>query len=795
MKADNDKSKQELIRELEDARKEIQRLEKLESIFPQHVEELLNSLPELVSLHDLDFKVIYSNWSGLGAIPEEERVLGEKCHKIFRGLDQPCPDCWVGEVIKTKKPLHTELEHSEDFIVELFIIPIMDEEGNPCFFLELVRDITEIKNHRRSMQAVQDQLVDHNKLLQGILDGIPDVVAVVRPDRTVTRYNQAGYDLLGISEEEFTPRKCYELLGRKKSCESCATAKAVETGKLACLEKYVSDFKKYLDCRSNPIFDENGEVTSIIQILMDITDRKEFESKLKQSEQRLRGIFESVDMVAVQGYDHNRKVIFWNKPSEMLYGYTQEEAMGQRLEDLIIPDPMRKAVIEGINDWLNDGPPIPPGELTLRHKNGSPVHVHSSHVMQKNFTGKKEMYCIDVNLAEVKKAHRELIKAKELAEAANYSKSEFLANMSHEIRTPMNGILGMFQLMATTDMDDEQKEYVQMGMQASKRLTGLLSDILDLSKVEAGKLSLGSQEFDLRKMLNQVFDLLQPMMSNSDVDIILRIDPGLPQTVVGDSLRMQQVLTNLLGNAFKFTHKGRVTLGAAPLASEDNKSRILFKVSDTGIGIPEDRLGEIFNHFIQLGEGYTRNYQGAGLGLSICKQLVSLMGGSIFVESAPGDGTDVYVSISFDLPAPKTSDEEVEDKTDVMSDLATRVLLVEDDYISSLTAQRQMEKVGCEVTLATNGKQALEALDKARFDLVLMDIQMPVMDGVEATKAIRNGQAGEDKKSVPIVAMTAYAMLGDKENFLEAGMNDYIAKPIEFDELMLILAKIRANEL
>ncbi len=504
-------------------------------------------------------------------------------------------------------------------------------------------------------------------------------------------------------------------------------------------------------------------------------------------EKQFRKLIDHVEMVSVQGYDKDRKVVFWNTASENLYGYSREEALGKKLEDLIIPEYMRKDVIAHITNWHKNGIRIPAGELELLRKDGTVVPVYSAHVMQENHDGSKYMYCIDVDLTEIKKAHTQLIRAKEVAESANRAKSEFLANMSHEIRTPLNGILGMLQLLKMTSQDHEQQEYIDLAVMGAKRLANLLSDILDLSRVEAGKLIMEFTPFDLPELMHNIVDLYRPVIRQKNITMEMNIHPNTAVCVQGDAARLQQVLTNILGNAMKFTEHGKITLETYPLPTlSSDLSKTLFSVSDTGPGIPDDKMDELFAPFTQCSEGPSRLHQGAGLGLTICKQLVMLMGGNIAVESEYGKGTTVYFCIPFGIP-PQTC--EFKEKAPFTQSIhsKSRVLLVEDEAISRLAAARQMELAGFEVSTAENGQRALEKLSSESYDLIMMDIQMPIMDGLTATKAIRRGDVGEKIKDIPIIAMTAYAMKGDKARFLAAGMDNYLSKPFENKDLLKIL--------
>ena len=496
--------------------------------------------------------------------------------------------------------------------------------------------------------------------------------------------------------------------------------------------------------------------------------------------------------------DVEGRITYANDRFCSISGYRRDELLGQN-HRLIKSETHPREFFSDLWKTIGRGD-VWHGEICNRRKNGALYWVNATIVPLLGIDGSVQQFiAIRTDISDRKAIEHSLEIAKDLAEQANTAKSQFLANMSHEIRTPMNGILGLLTLLQRTELSPAQRDYTQKTDSAARALLALLNDILDFSKIEAGKLQLAERPFQITALLRDVEAILQGAVGNKPFQWRLELAPDLPDTLLGDDLRLQQVLLNLGGNAIKFTEQGEVCISVRKLYSDAQKVRLEFRVRDTGIGIPPAQHQRIFEGFAQAEASTTRRFGGSGLGLAIARQLVQLMGSDLALESEPGVGSVFYFALTFAVPLERAS--KTTQATQSAQKLAAgptrapqkrlaglRLLIVEDNKINQMVAQTLLEQEGAQIVLADNGALGVKAVEMTRtgadtppFDAVLMDLQMPVMDGFEATRILRSDPASA---TLPIIAITANTAPADRQACLDVGMNDHIGKPFQIDALV-----------
>jgi PAS domain S-box-containing protein len=497
---------------------------------------------------------------------------------------------------------------------------------------------------------------------------------------------------------------------------------------------------------------------------------------------------------AILSRDMDGAIVTWNAAAAQLFGYSAEEAIGQPIGALYqagLPEEELAAILKRIRSGHRFDI-----EVKRTTRSGGEIDIWITNSPLRDVMGQvvgAMSVMRDVSLR--KQQEREAMEAREAAEAANRAKSEFLANMSHEIRTPMNGVLGMMELVLGTDLTAEQREYLMLAATSGKALIGVINDVLDFSKIEAGRLDIDAIEYSPRGCIADVVGMLGLTASQKGLSMDWQVADNVPNAVVGDPGRVRQILVNLIGNAIKFTSHGGITIFLSASPQSHTTTQLSIAVQDTGIGIPKDKQTTIFDPFTQADTGIARRYGGTGLGLSLSARLAALMGGTVAVASEPGKGSTFTVSLPCAIAAAGKETAPAPDPQASVTNAAppalrsggaSLILLVEDNTVNQRVASRMLEKMGHRVVVAADGVEAVTAFANTRFDLVLMDMQMPVMDGVEATEFIR---AREEGTRTPIIALTANVLPSDRKRCLAAGMDDYLAKPFDFEKLRAMLER------
>jgi PAS domain S-box-containing protein len=696
--------------------------------------------------------------------------------------------------------------------VRIRLAVVLDSDAVPLCHLVHVEDITE---RRRAEQALQES----EERFRIMADSCPIGIWVTDPQGETQFANGTYRNFCGIASDQVDQDQWKRLIHPDDGPEFLkAFDRALKDHKpfMAVWRLRRADGEwRWIESHAASRFSPDGEFLGLVGASKDITDRRQAEQALKASEEKFRQLAENIHEVFWMVNAAGAEILYISPAYEQIWGRScqslNENPMDwldaihsgdrERVREIFAKQMQGEFVEMEYRIWTPDGQ-----EKWIRNRS-FPIRNESG-----QFT---RIAGISEEITEQKRYESELIRAREDADAANRAKSRFLANMSHEIRTPMNGVVGMNQLLLETSLTPEQRHFVEVAQDSGRTLLTLIDDILDLSKIETGKMVLENASFNLSHIVEDVARLLSLQAHAKELRLDVRVSPKIPRLLRGDAHRLRQVLTNLAANAVKFTERGAVTLHATLESARPSGATVRFSVADTGIGISQEQIPGLFSPFVQADASTTRRYGGTGLGLTISKQLVERMGGAIGVESRPGEGSTFWFTATFEHaaavePEPRTGRTTVPDDSglrragpdvsdpgaisipspqgssgELRSRHDERILVAEDNFTNREVILAQLRKLGYIAHAVSNGAEAVDTVQHGGYDLVLMDCAMPVMDGYEATHRIRQSEHAR----IPIIALTASAMAPDRERCLVAGMDDYLAKPVELPRLEKTLAR------
>lgn len=750
----------------------------------EFLKTLIENLPVGIFAKDVDNDLRYTLWNhelekmfGIS----EHQVLGKTDFDVFNVNDEIDDFADTDTmVIESGEPLLIDNLNVNTYdgkiVARTIKIPLFNEQGKISQIIGILEDITDIK-------IAQDDLLNAerrwNFALSGSRDGVWDLNLLTRE----IYYSPTFKRMLGYSEEEFqNSTKFWESLVHPDDINRVVNL--FQEHIKGDSEYYQDEYRikkkdgSYtwvIDRGKIAEYDEFNLPIRFIGTVTDISYLKNLESRSINNERFLENLNQNINE-AIYRSTLDKGLIYVNKSFLEMFGFESIEEANQKSVDMLYATPgLRMAMLRmlEIDGQVNNK------EVLFKKKNGQLFWGLISTI--KTYGNDNQIYFDGAirDISNIKQIEDQLLKAKEEAEEASKAKGLFLSTMSHEIRTPMNAVIGLTNLLLHENPKDEQLENLQTLKFSAESLMYLLNDILDFSKIEAGKIELENTEFNLAQLLVNIRQTFIVKADEKNIKLSLLLDPLVPQIVIGDPIRIAQIISNLVSNAIKFTEKGEVLISLTVIEQSEHFSKVHFRISDTGIGIPAEKLPYIFEQFMQASSDTTRKFGGTGLGLAITKKLIEIFGSSIEVESEIGEGTTFY----FDLQLNLTSDnksliEPHKKKVDFEPLSGMRILLVEDNKVNTFVAARFLLNWGVNYEVAENGLEALSLLADNKYDLILMDLQMPVMDGYECTLAIR-----KKDKVTPIFALTANAFNDVKSRVLSAGMNDYITKPFDPDEL------------
>ena len=726
-----------------------------------------NDTFEKIMMNIFDVQV-YPGMLIVESIRDEKRIFKELWYDLYKRALK-------GESFTTE----TEFEFNGE---KRFVLVSM----NPIFVGNEITGLTAFSHDITNMKKNREMLLESENRYQIIIDNLNEGILITDKNDILLFCNKACENIFGIKKDEmigldlknFHDDKNKLIIKKQNNLRAQGISTSYEMDIIR-----NDNTKKTIFVSASPRYDKSGAFNGSYVVALDIDDKKRSELQLLENEQKLRAITENINCL-LWIYDEDlNKVIYANNYYNSLFGSDVEELYND-------PESWLKYLYPGDKEYYHINKNSRPAEgLTYRIiKNENEVRWLNSKVFPLNSGNGKRIVGIAEDITPIKEKEKQLENAKLNAELANRAKSDFLAIMSHEIRTPLNGISGFTQLMQDTPLSETQKEYIDLIRSSSSKLLRVINDILDFSKLAAGKLTFECNNFNLKEAITKSIQIIEPSAKDRGLKIISDIPDELPEIISGDAERLQQVFLNLLSNSVKFSENSDIIFSVKIRSVDSEKIKLKFSIKDSGIGISTDAQKLLFKPFVQGDTTSVRKYGGTGLGLAICKDLVEMMNGEIGVESEPDKGSVFSFTAEFLLNKPQiNSNKDItmikNNSGDEKTGESYNILVVEDEVINQKLVKKILEKYGHTVLVCSNGAEAIENLDTLKFDIILMDIQMPVMNGIEATIRIRKAEK-KTKKRIPIIAMTANAFLSDKEKCFSVGMDEFISKPININEML-----------
>ncbi|WP_036481558.1 chemotaxis protein CheB [Myxosarcina sp. GI1] len=752
------------------------------------------------------------------AINIRSKDIGRPIRDLTNNLNYPNLAETLQQVIDKKKSFQQEVSISQTKEHLLMRVNVyLQENGQSDGVVVTFVKIDELKQ-------VEERLHQTNSLLESLYATSPAGLSLHDSELKYVRINQALANINGFSVEEHIGKTTREILPELADTIEPILRRVIETAQPRCNVEICGStlaeptVERCWNASYYPVDLLDGK-RGVGSVIVEITDRKQAEQALRDSETKLLEAQKlarmgSWEMEVGKQFDLALARAVWSAELFDIYGLDPKQPVptfGELLE--LHPPEDRQTIREAFEQLLANCTPYnldircdrPDGEVRYLNTIGRAICEDRSRSQPIKLYGTiidiSDRKQIEAELVRQNRALEEAIAVAQAADSANQAKSDFLANMSHEIRTPMNAILSVGQLLELTELNSEQREFLKTLKSNGKRLLTLIDDILDLSKIEAKELKLEESEFALQSVMQNLLDSFSPQADAKGIELNANTASELPQYLIGDEFRLQQVLGNLVNNALKFTERGNITIEVYPInhsQAETSSITVGFSVRDTGIGIPEGDRQNLFQPFTQADSSTTRKYGGTGLGLTICRRIVELMNGKIGLESTVGEGSTFWFSVPLRIAAqPALANSSIFDttqKTDTKAAASTSILVVEDYPDNRDLLIFMLEAMGYKTDYGVNGKEALNKLAAKKYDLVLMDCQMPILDGYQATKTLRQREADgnnsdSDTPHTVVIGLTAHAMEGDRQKCLAAGMDDYLSKPIDMEKLAEIVRK------